>query len=157
MENKKLNIISSTLDDVFKLKDCLRLVDIKELDALQSNPYKALLKGYVYSEECYSVWKGEKVIGMFGVSSYSLPKGFASIWFLGSDDVRQYPITFVKEGKRFVEKQLQKYDILMNYVSSQNTDSIRWLRAIGMIISNKYTVINDCNFLQFYKVRKRRS
>ncbi len=152
MDNK-IKIISSTLDDVFSLENHLRLADINEVKALGSTPRKSLLMGYIYSDECLSVWKDNKVIGMFGVSSFELPKGFATIWFLGSKEMTDIPVTFVKEGIKYTKEKLLKYDILLNYVDARNTDSLKWLRAIGMTLSSK-TSFNGYDFIQFYKVKK---
>lgn len=152
MDNKKIKLISSTLDDVFSLENRLRLADINEVEALGSNPHKALLMGYIYSDECMTVWEDDKVIGMFGVSNWDLPKGFATIWFLGSDECRNHPVTFVKEGIKYTKKSLQKYDILVNCVDARNTDSLRWLRAIGMNLSSAIDVKGN-KFIQFYKVK----
>ncbi len=151
MDNK-VKIISSTLDDVFSLENRLRLADINEVKALGSNPRKALLMGYIYSDECFSVWANNKVIGMFGVSSWELPKGFASIWFLGSKECKDHPVTFVKEGIKYTKEKLLKYDILVNCVDARNTDSLKWLKAIGMNLSSSI-FHNGYEFIQFYKVK----
>lgn len=151
MDNKVI-LKPSVLEDVFQLETSLRTEDIRELVAIGSNPSKALLKGFIYSNDCVSVWAKNKVIGMFGVSSWGLPKGFATIWFLGSDDLFNYPVTFVKEGIKYVNKNLQKYDILFNAVDARNTHCIKWLKKIGMNISNSM-FINGYEFIQFFKVR----
>lgn len=151
MDNK-IRIISSTLDDVLDLQSHLRVADIRELEALGSTPSKSLLKGFIYSSECFTVYEGNKVIGIFGYGSWNLPKGFGTIWFLGSEECRNHPITFVKEGIKYVKRALEKYQILINCVDSRNTESIKWLQAIGMSLSSSIK-INGNEFIQFYKVR----
>ena len=151
MDNK-ITLKESTLEDIFELETSLRVEDINELTAIGSNPSKALLRGFIYSDDCVSVWAKNKVIGMFGVSSCGLPKGFATIWFLGSDDLFNYPITFVKEGIKYVNKNLQKYDILFNAIDKRNTQHIEWLKRIGMNFSSS-VFINGFEFIQFFKVR----
>ena len=149
--NEKIVITQAILEDVFELQT-LRQDDINELKALGLTPQQSLLRGYIFSDECYAVkWKN-KTIGLFGVSSFSFPKGFGSIWFLGNDEVTKHPITFVKEGIRYINKWLQKYDILINAVDRRNISHIDWIQRVGMNISNPI-MINGYEFLQFYKVK----
>ena len=151
MDNK-LIIVSSVLEDVYELSNNLRQDDINELSAFNLTAEDGLLRGFTLSEECFSVKENNKTIGMFGVSNYDLPSHFGSIWFLGSIETEKHPITFVKEGRKYVDKFLQKYDILINAVDGRNTKHIEWLKRIGMTIT-KPIFINGYEFLQFYKIR----
>ena len=150
--NRKVNIIPSVLDDVLELAPNLRLDDINEVTALGSNPERSLLKGFIYSDKCYTVKLNNKTIGMFGVSSYKMPKGFASIWFLGSDDLFTIPITFVREGRNYINKFMQDFDILVNAVDSRNISHFKWIEKCGMSFASSI-LINDIEFIQFYKTK----
>ena len=151
----ELKIKESSLIDVENLKDRLRKEDIEELIALGSEPYKALLKGYIYSNKCYSVFEGEKVIGMFGYSDYMLPKDCCSIWFLGSDESLNYPITFHKTGKNLIKECFKKYKIITNRVYAENVKHIKWLERLGMTLMYFNPVyINNKEFIEFYKIRR---
>lgn len=153
MENNKVIIISAALEDVLELVPNLRQDDINELEALGSNPQQSLLRGFIYSEECYAVKFQNKTIGLFGVSKFNMPKGFGSIWFLGSDECTHHPMTFVKQGIQYVNKWLQEYDVLLNAVDIRNTKHIEWIKRIGLSLSNPL-IINGYQFLQFYKVKR---
>lgn len=152
MEDNKITIISAALEDVHELVPNLRQDDINELKALGITPEQSLLRGLIYSDECYAVRFQNKTIGLFGVSDYNMPKGFGSIWFLGSDECTNHPITFVKQGIKYVNKWLQKYDVLLNAVDIRNTSHIEWIKRIGLSISNS-VIVNGYQFLQFYKVK----
>lgn len=149
---RSINIVSSVLEDVFELAQNLRQEDINELKALNSTGEQSLLKGFVFSDECYTAKLNGKTIGMFGISTFDMPKGFGSIWFLGSNECELFPITFVKEGIKFTNKWLQKHDILINAVDARNISHIEWTKRIRMEISNPI-FINGYKFLQFYKVK----
>lgn len=151
MDNK-ITIVSSVLDDVLELAPNLRLDDINELEALGLTPLQSLLRGFIFSSECYSVKWQSKTIGLFGVANHEMPKGFGSVWFLGSDECTNHPITFVKEGIRYTNKWLQKYDIIINAVDVRNKSHVEWIQRIGMSVSNPI-IINGYKFLQFYKVK----
>lgn len=149
----KLEIRKSVLDDVFELALRLRPDDVREVLAVGSNPRKSLLLGFIYSDTCYTAVAGNQVLGMYGASNHNLAKGFASIWCLTAPQMEKYPIAFVKEGKRFLDKCLQQYDIVMNRVDSRNTLHIKWLKHIGVTLTNS-VLINGVEFIQFYKTRE---
>lgn len=151
MDNK-IEIISSVLEDVFELALNLRQDDINEVQAIGSTPERGLLKGFIFSDECYSVKFKGQTIGIFGLTTYDMPKGFGSIWFLGSDECTNHPVTFVKEGIRYTNKWLQKYDIIINAIDIRNKSHIEWIKRIGMNLSSP-VYINGYEFLQFYKVK----
>lgn len=154
MNSRKVDIVPSVLDDVFELEPNLRLDDIKEVEALGSCPMKSLLRGFIYSDKCYTVKLNNKVIGMFGVGSFEMPKGFASIWFLGSDDLFTIPVTFIREGRNYINQFMQKYDIIVNAVDSRNTSHIKWIEKCGMKFSSPI-IINGFEFIQFYKTKEK--
>lgn len=151
MKKEFITISPSVFEDVFELAPNLRADDIQEAQALNLTPQSALLRGYIYSEECYSVKFRGKVIGMFGVSEYDMPKFFASVWYFGSDECTNHPFTFVRGGIKYITKWLKKYRILINAVDKRNTSHINWLQKIGMTISSPI-FINGFEFLQFYKL-----
>lgn len=144
-------IEKSTLDDVLNLSTHLRLEDINECKALGKNPYSSLLSGFIFSDECYTGKLDGKPIVMFGVCSYEMPKGFATIWLLASDDLIKVPLTFIRESRRFLNQWLKKYDILLNAVDKRNICHINWLKKMGMTFTTS-VFINNYEFLQFYKL-----
>lgn len=150
--NNGVYIENSVLTDVFNLAPNLRREDVDEALAINLAPETALLQGYIFSKECYSVKYKKQVIGMFGLSTFNVPKNQALIWFLGSDECSNHPITFVKQGIKFTNKWLQEYDILLNVVDNRNKSHIEWLKSIGVTISTPI-MINGHKFLQFYKIK----
>lgn len=151
---KTVKIVESVLNDVYELAPYLRQDDINEIKALGYKPEQSLLRGFIYSDVCYSVKYKNKVIGMFGTANYNLPDKWGSIWFLGSDETINFPITFIKEGKKLLEQAFQKYDIIINAVDSRNTSHIRYIERIGLTISNPI-IINGYKFLQFYGIKNK--
>lgn len=153
MKNK-VYIETSVLQDVFVLAPNLRQDDKNEAMALNLTPQSALLRGFVYSDECYTVKFKNQPIGMFGVSKYDMPNRFASVWYFGSDECTNHPFTFVKQGIIYTNRWLEDYDILINAVDSRNKSHIEWLRRIGMTITSPI-FINGYKFLQFYKIKEK--
>lgn len=153
-EADRLTVNLSDLDDVYILAKILRADDINELKALNVTALQGLLRGYIFSDECFTVKFRGKITGMFGYSGYSMPCNTAAIWFLGSDEISKHPIEFVKKGREYVEKFLEKYPVLLNIVDKRNTSHINWLKHLNMQFTDIVSV-NGYDFLKFYKRKEK--
>ena len=60
-----------------------------------------------------------------------LGNGAGVIWMVATDEMTEHPRYLVVEGKRFVERNLEKYEMLFNHVDVRNTLSLNWLKHIG--------------------------
>jgi hypothetical protein len=151
--NNTVIIVPSEPEDVFELKDNLRAEDIEECQACGHTPAYALSESYALSDECYSAKVDNKTVAMFGVSSHQQPEGFGVIWYLGSDESFNHPITLVKGGRKYVKQWLEKYKVLYNAVDTRNTRHIAWLEHIGFKFIEP-TYVNGFEFLQFYQTKE---
>lgn len=148
MENKVI-VRAATGYDVEALTNNLRKEDIEEIEALGSTPYEALGEGYVFSTECYALVLEGETIGLFGVSTYQMPEGYASIWFLGSERTKEIPYEWLIVGKEYINKFLKEYGILTNFVYEKNRLHIKWLKRMG---ANFEAPING--FKQFFILKE---
>jgi hypothetical protein len=146
---KKVRIKSSTLEDVRIISQNLRQDDIYECSAINQTPYIALLNSFIYTDEGYTVTIDDIPVGIFGISKYRVPNKRAIIWFLGTDEMTTIPFFFVREGKKYINRWLQQYDILFNVVSTRNTTHIKWLMCLGAEFSEPL-LINNIEFKQFF-------
>ena len=151
MDNK-INIVPSSVEDVFELANNLRNDDIAECLACGQTPFQSLLEGYMWSE-CHSAKIFGKTEAMFGVSSYRQPKGFALVWYLGSNKSFKYPVSLTEGGREFVSKWLQKFKVLYNITDKRNKRHVAWLKHIGFTFVDSVDV-NGHEFLRFYKTRE---
>jgi hypothetical protein len=71
---------------------------------------------------------------MFGVARLSLLTRNGAVWMLGSDKIDEFPITFLRHNKEYIQDMAEGYDLLVNYVDSRNKKSIRWLKWLGFEI-----------------------
>ncbi len=152
LEDNKVTIRASVAQDITDLKDNLRKADIEELSALGSTPLVSLCEGFLYSDKCYTCLKGNKPIGMFGLSK-TLIKNQGSIWFLGSYETLKYPKGWLKIGGQYINDFLKIYPVLTNIVSVNNIEHINWLKHLGAIFSAPYK-FNDNLFQDFYFIKK---
>ena len=147
---KNLEIVKSTAEDIFELKDNLRAEDVEECRAGGHTPQEALLNGYVWSDECYSAKVNGKTEAMFGVCSQNQPEGVGVIWYLGSDETMKHPIAMVRDSQKYIDGWFNKYKMLWNVVDARNTTHINWLKHLGFIFTTP-VVLNGYKFIQFYK------
>ncbi len=101
-----------------------------------------------YSGTC--VWvevPNGKTAGMAGVSNDN-----DSVWMLCTNAIHEYPITFAREAKRFIERQPNK--LLWNIVDKRNTIHLKLLKFLGFkfLRELKYGP-NNLSFIEFCRVR----
>ncbi len=89
-----------------------------------------------------------KTAGMAGVG----PKG--EIWMLCTPAIHEYPITFAREAKRFVESRTEP--LLWNIVDKRNTVHLKLLRFLGFkFLREVKHGPNQLSFIEFCRVCSR--
>ena len=85
-----------------------------------------------------------KTAGMAGVD----PGGL--IWMLTTPAIEEYPVTFAREAKRYVERQK---GLLWNIVDERNTVHLKLLKFLGFKFLRKISHgPNQLSFIEFCKV-----
>ena len=85
-----------------------------------------------------------KTAGMAGVD----PGGL--IWMLTTPAIEEYPITFAREAKRYVER--QTHDTLWNIIDKRNTVHLKLLKFLGFkFLEEIFHGPNNLPFIKFYK------
>ena len=86
-----------------------------------------------------------KTAGMAGVG----PKG--EIWMLCTPAIHEYPITFAREAKRFVESRTEP--LLWNVVDERNTVHLKLLKFLGFKFLRRIPYgPNQLSFIEFCRV-----
>ena len=121
--------------DVKSLCKRLRSADRIEL-RVSKGPLirKALERGVMNSERCFSIDDSGRVIGMFGVTPYRIEGRLrvGAPWMVGSDELfNLYTRRFLREYPIWLERLCEGYDVLENFVYSGNEKHIRWLKFAG--------------------------
>ncbi len=85
-----------------------------------------------------------KTAGMAGVDDDG------QIWMLTTNAIYDYPLTFARESKRFVER--QTHDVLWNIIDKRNTVHLKLLKFLGFEFSKEILHgPNNLPFIKFYK------
>ena len=103
----------------------------------------SIIESFYYS--AYSVYfkvPNGKAAGVAGVTPQNV------IWMLCTDASTEYPHTFVKEAKRWVNSLLNPY--LFNQADMRNESHIKLLKLLGFTFVN-YHVYNNVPLITFIK------
>jgi hypothetical protein len=146
VENKKYKFMvkATKAEDALYLAENLRKEDLEEMTILGHPPFISLMDGFLFSDECWTAFVDNHIIGMFGFN-----KETQSIWFLGSELSRKTKREWLIVAKEYINRFLNQSPILTNTVSTNNKLHIRWLKRMGAKFSAPY-LINDHYFQDFY-------
>lgn len=130
---------NTTLQDCEKLSETIGDMDRQEIyDSTGLEPYQGIVLCYQFSKEDCEVAYNEhnEILSIHGVmdrGSYGAP------WMLLSKNAyRKAGLrTGMTETIDWVDRKLKKYGRLMNYISAQNTRTIKWLECLGFDIKDK--------------------
>lgn len=130
-----ITIRPATLEDAHSLAGRLRFADVEELMASSGHePLEGLLVSLELSVEAYAAELDGEVIALFGVGQHTLDPKCGVPWLLGSDELRRVPKALVKHSAEMVERWLQKWPTLCNFVDARHVESIHWLERMGFIL-----------------------
>jgi hypothetical protein len=141
--------LASQDDKVLACSLDLREADKKEANALSGLPWElTLYLTIAHSKYTYVGIYNENIECVFGL--IELENKVASPWFVTTDKFNSFGLTFAKESKKLFKEWLNEYPILTNYVSSDHTESINWLKWLGFKIDEMPIRFADPN-INFYK------
>ena len=87
-----------------------------------------------------------KTAGMAGVE----PGGY--VWMLCTPAILEYPVTFAREAKRFIER--QEEPLLWNIVDKRNKVHLKLLKFLGFKFLEEISYgPNNLSFIEFCRVR----
>ena len=124
-----------------KLKDFKFVVEnMREMDRLETyyltdmTPEDALSVTFLGSQINMTIASDDdEPIGLCGVFKDGC------IWCIATDELfnnKKYRIQLIRQGREWVDKLLESYKILYNYVYAENTSAIKWLKALGFTFVN---------------------
>lgn len=101
------------------------------------------------SEEIKVVFKDNKLIGAFGVGLKG--QDICPVWFLGTDNINKYTISFLKESREILKMLLEKHGHIFSLVSVKNKLSVKWLKWLGFMVSDDVEFLGP-KLSPFYRV-----
>ena len=127
----------------------LRPEDLRELEEGHGTDRMEYFKEVAYDPSCvYFVVPNGKTAGMAGVDTNG------AIWMMCTSAIHEYPLTFAREAKRFVESRTEP--LLWNIVDERNKVHLKLLKFLGFkFLRKKLHGPNNLSFIEFCRVRTR--
>jgi hypothetical protein len=99
---------------------------------------QAVISSAVTSAEVMVMTLNGKVICIGGVTPVDSSLGVgAFVWQLGTDDIDRNMVSFYRETKQLMQRWIDQYGLLQNWVYAENLVSIRYLRRLGYTLSSE--------------------
>ena len=136
----------ATLGAAFEVASNLRFEDHREVVEGHGHDPMVVLPEAVSRGFCvYFTVPNGKTAGMAGIHSNG------AIWMLCTPAIEEYPITFAREAKRFIDSRPEK--LLFNIVDARNVVHVKLLRFLGF----KFLRViehgpNNLPFIEFCKL-----
>ena len=136
-----------TIEAAVEVASTLRKDDYREVkeghghEPLLYIPFSAF-----YGESVYFTHPDGRIAGLAGVQSGG------KIWMLCTPAIHDYPLTFAREAKRFIESREEK--LLWNIVDKRNTAHLKLLKFLGFkFLRELEHGPNKLTFIEFCRVR----
>ena len=135
-----------TMEAAIEVASNLRLEDRRELE--EGHGYDPIEYAKLIAQEGSTVYfrvPNSKTAGMAGVGKDGI------IWMLCTPAILEYPITFAREAKRYVESRTEP--LLWNIVDKRNVVHLKLLKFLGFkfLRELKYGP-NQLTFIEFCRV-----
>ena len=134
-----------TLEAALEVASNLRPEDRREVE--EGHGYDPIEYAKFIAHEGSAVYftvPNGKTAGMAGVG----PNG--EVWMLCTPAIHDYPITFAREAKRFIESRTEP--LLWNIVDKRNTVHLKLLKFLGFKFSGEILHgPHNLPFIEFYK------
>lgn len=129
-------LLVPTHKHVYELSATMRQADVEEVWALYHlDPELALYLSIGNSCWSYAGLIDGRVIAIFGVGAigtFLTEKGVP--WALVSEYATDYPISFLRFSRVYLERMKNEFSELVNIIDARNVKAIEWLKWLGFEI-----------------------
>jgi hypothetical protein len=155
MAKDKIEILETEQEHIDYLIDHLRLVDIEEIKDMwgvdDDRIVEVVQTSFLISKKCWTLLKNNEVVCCWGVTTNTFDDRNGIVWLLGTYEMANIKMKFVRESKKYIQKMMENYELLENYVSVKNELSIKWLKWCGFKLEEPVPIgVNDNLFRRFY-------
>lgn len=144
----------ATKSDVVDVVGRLRQADIEECRAFMG--VSPIVHFSMYRSGADVIYNSEgRNVALAGTCSTTYPD-VGQIWMIATSDLQQHQMEFLKNCKRYIDEQHEKYPILFNWVDARNELHIRWLKWAGFqfLSLKEHWGAERRPFYEFIKVSK---
>tara|TARA_X000000368_G_scaffold408685_1_gene389626 strand:+ start:5867 stop:6325 length:459 start_codon:yes stop_codon:yes gene_type:complete len=140
-----------TMEAALEVASNLRPEDRREVEEGHgTNPLGYLIREAQRGTCVYFTVPNGKTAGMAGVEDEGV------VWMLCTPVIHDYPITFAREAKRFIDSRQE--ELLWNIVDERNTVHLKLLKFLGFKFLRRIVHgPNKLSFIEFARVQRKRS
>ena len=121
--------------DVEYIVNNIRQADADEIEALDGKTIKEVFDEMPNLKEISDVWVVDgKPCCIYGVTPHPEDSKVGVIWMIAAEGFHKHSKFFGLRCKPYVEKLLDGYDYVFNYIHTKNRVSIQWLEWLGFTI-----------------------
>ena len=137
-----------TMEAAVEVASNLRPDDYREIYEGHGHfPLFSIPLSVMSGDNVYFTVPNGKTAGLAGVD----PSG-NSVWVLCTPAIHEYPLTFAREAKRFIESRNEK--LLWNIVDKRNLAHLKLLKFLGFKFLREFKYgPNQLTFIEFCRVR----
>ena len=137
----------ATLEAALRVASNLLPDDYREVtEGHGHDPLNSLVVGFQNCDSVYFEVPNGEIAGMAGVHEGG------QIWMLCTPAIYDYPHTFAREAKRYVNARTEK--LLWNFVDERNKVHVKLLRFLGFKFLRRFNYgPNNLSFIEFCRVR----
>jgi hypothetical protein len=121
--------------DAAELFANLRPSDLAECQAYGRGDIAAGIASSVNrSVLCWSGFIDGELAAILGCAPINMLTGIGSPWMLGTPVLDRHQRVLVRSTPEYIAKMLNAFPHLVNFVHTNNTTSVRWLRRLGFTL-----------------------
>lgn len=142
----------SVPDDAFKLAINLKSKDRFEIALFGLDPLLALLYPFRANRPntiTWTIFDGTQPIAMWGCVPLKNETEKATCWFLSSNEIMRN-MRFLRQTKRAFNWTISHYKHLHNFVTEEQTQTIRWLKWLGFKFHSSPILVKNVKVMYFY-------
>jgi len=99
--------------------------------AMHMPAHEAIALSVAGSREPMAGLADGRVVCMFGVAQVTLLSAVGIPWLLGSRDLPQHRVRFLRESHRYIRRIALQFDLLVNYCRALHVRAVRWIEWLG--------------------------
>lgn len=97
----------------------------------------------------------DEIVVLAGVASHNRLLGIGCPWMVATDELPKHARVFLREDKKLIEKWLEIFPRLENWVDNDNVISQKWLKRLKFELDNPVAYGHQgCLFRRFFQERK---
>jgi hypothetical protein len=131
-------IIPAHSDHLLWMANNMSEEDREECAAMGLGPLQALQIGLEHSVTAWTALKvpEHRPLCMFGVMPMEgILSGMGAPWFLSTPELRKYAVRFLKDCDPYLNRMLDIFPTLVEYVDARHTRGIKWLKWLGFTLT----------------------